>query len=118
MFNLLVLENFQCSSLTRLNVFSRILLLNLLYFDRLHQSPFNDERFLSIISQVYHCQEMSEKFVLNYLESEALKAGLSTDIDSLTSRELAEVLNREDKLKHLRDEFCFPKKGTIPEGNS
>ncbi|KAE9554727.1 hypothetical protein FO519_002055 [Halicephalobus sp. NKZ332] len=60
---------------------------------------------------------MSEQFISKYLESEATKAGLPIDLDSLTSRELAEALNREDKLKNLRDEFYLPKKGTLPEAD-
>lgn len=59
---------------------------------------------------------MSQEFVTNYLKSVAEKSGLSTDKSSLLSQELAEKLNEADELKHLRDEFCIPKKGTLPEG--
>ena len=59
---------------------------------------------------------MSQKFVKEYLESVATKAGISTTSEGLLSRELAEKLNECDELAHLRNEFCIPKMGTLPEG--
>uniref|UniRef100_A0AC34QUX2 Uncharacterized protein n=1 Tax=Panagrolaimus sp. JU765 TaxID=591449 RepID=A0AC34QUX2_9BILA len=60
---------------------------------------------------------MSNDFVMEYLVDQAKTAGLSTDSETLTSRKLAEILNENDELKNLRNEFFIPKKGTLPEAD-
>lgn len=61
---------------------------------------------------------MSNDFVMEYLIDQAKIAGLSIDSKTLTSLKLAEILNYNDELKNLRDEYFIPKKGTLPEGGN
>lgn len=58
---------------------------------------------------------MSQDYILNFLKTSAKNAGISRE-DALLSRELAEYLTKEDKLKGLRDEFFYPKMDTLPHG--
>ena len=36
---------------------------------------------------------------------------------SITSEEFARKLDETDSLRHMRDEFYYPKNGTLPKGN-
>lgn len=50
--------------------------------------------------------------IQSYLQALALEAGIS----DLTSYDFAEVLDEVDPLKHLRQEFFYPKMKTLPKG--
>ena len=58
---------------------------------------------------------MSQEYLLKYLKNSIKAANLVSE-DALLSQELAEYLNDQDKLKHLRNEFFYPKMATLPHG--
>ena len=49
---------------------------------------------------------------VNVLLSKAKLSG--SDVDSL---KFASQMDKDDSIHHLRNEFCFPKCGSLPKGN-
>lgn len=66
--------------------------------------------FLTLLFRYFQKSRRME--IPSYLQRVAQDAGIS----DLTSFELAEALEDADPLKHLRDEFFYPKMKTLPHG--